>query len=283
MDKVRSRDGTLIAFDRLGSGPPLVLVDGAMCHRALGPTPKLAPLLAKEFTVFAYDRRGRGDSGDTAPYTVERELDDLEAILDAAGGSAFVYGVSSGAALALEAANRGLAIDKLALYEPPFIVDDTRPPPPDDYVARLTDLLAADRRGDAVKLFMEIVGAPWVVIAMMRLMPAWSKLKAVAHTLVYDALIVKDHQRGEPFPPARWPSVTAPTLVAVGGKSPVWMQHAMHALAEVVPNATHRTLDGQTHMVNAKVHASMLVEYFKGSYNPWDAALAPRLKEIAGP
>jgi pimeloyl-ACP methyl ester carboxylesterase len=124
MNTVLSRDGTAIAFDKSGVGPPLILVDGALCYRASGPSRSLAALLAEHFTVFTYDRRGRGESGDTAPYAVEREVDDIEALIEEAGGSAYVYGVSSGAALALEAANRGLAIEKLALYEAPFIVDD---------------------------------------------------------------------------------------------------------------------------------------------------------------
>ena len=262
MNRVHSRDGTAIAFDRVGEGPPLVLVDGALCHRSFGPMPKLAPLLARHFTVFTYDRRGRGDSGDTAPYAVEREVEDLDAVIEEAGGSAFVYGVSSGAALALEAANRGVPIRKLVVYEAPFIVDDTHPPLPEDYVAHLTALIAADRRADAVKVFMKTVGVPAIFVAMMKLMPAWPKLKAVAHTLVYDVHIVGNNQRGKPLPATRWAEVTAPTLVVDGGKSPTWMRNAMRALAGVVPNATHRTLAGQTHMVKAKVHAPMLLEYF---------------------
>jgi pimeloyl-ACP methyl ester carboxylesterase len=264
MNKVISRDGTPIAYDRLGSGPPLILVDGALCHRKFGPMPKLAPLLAKEFTVFMYDRRGRGGSGDTAPYAVEREVEDIDALIKEAGGSAFLYGVSSGAALALEAANRGLAIRKVALYEAPFIIDDSRPPLPDDYVARLTGLIAANRRGEAVRHFMKAVGVPRIFIALMRFTPAWSKLKAVAHTLIYDTQIVHENQRGRPLPRTRWDSVAVPTLVAVGGKSPAWMQHAMESLARVVPRAERTTLAGQTHMVTAEAQAPMLVEFFKG-------------------
>jgi pimeloyl-ACP methyl ester carboxylesterase len=264
MKKVLSRDGTPIAYERLGSGPPLILVDGALCHRTFGPMPKLAPLLASEFTVFMYDRRGRGGSGDTQPYAVERELEDIDALIQEAGGSAFIYGISSGAALALEAANRGLAVRKVAVYEAPFIVDDTRPPLPDDYLPRLTEMIAAERRGDAVRHFMKVVGVPRLLVATMRFTPAWSKLKAVAHTLVYDTNIVQDHQRGKPLPLTRWSSVAVPTLVAVGGKSPAWMQHAMEALARVVPRAERRTLPGQTHMVTARAQAPMLVEFFKG-------------------
>lgn len=146
MKKVLSKDGTPIAFDRSGKGPPIILVDGALCYRASGPMGPLAALLARHFTVFTYDRRGRGDSGDTAPYAVEREVEDIEALINEAGGSAVVYGISSGAALALEAANRGLAIKKLVLYEAPFIVDDSHPPIPKDFLARLNELIGSDRR-----------------------------------------------------------------------------------------------------------------------------------------
>jgi pimeloyl-ACP methyl ester carboxylesterase len=262
MKKVLSKDGTPIAFDRSGEGPPLILVDGALCYRASGPMGPLSAALAPHFTVYTYDRRGRGDSGDTAPYSVEREVDDIDALIREAGGSAFVYGTSSGAALALEAANRRLAIKKLALYEAPFIVDDSRPPAPQDFLPRLKELTAGNRRGDAVRLFMKLVGVPSVVIALMRFMPAWSKLKGVAHTLVYDITIVGDNQRGQPLPATRWTSVTAPTLVVVGGKSPAWMRHAMQALGDVLPNARRRTLEGQTHIVSPKALAPVLVEFF---------------------
>ncbi len=226
--------------------------------------PKLAPLLARDFTVFMYDRRGRGDSGDTAPYAIEREVEDIDALIKEAGGSAFLYGVSSGAALALEAASRGLAVRKLALYEAPFIVDDSRPPLPEGYMTRLTDMIAENRRADAIKQFMKVVGAPGILVTIMRFTPAWSKLKAVAHTLVYDTHIVQSNQQGKPLPAGRWASVAVPTLVAVGGKSPAWMKHSMEALSSAIPRAKHHTLDGQTHMVTAKAQAPMLVEFFKG-------------------
>lgn len=264
MSRVHSRDGTPIAFDRSGQGAPIILVDGALCYRSFGPSGPLAALLAKRFTVFTYDRRGRGDSGDTAPWAVDLEVEDIAALIEEAGGAAFVYGVSSGAALALEAANRGLAIQKLALYEAPFIVDDSRPPLTEDHLGQVKQAIASDRRGDAVGLFMKMVGAPAVFVFLMRFMPAWSKLKAVAHTLVYDLTLVGEHQRSKPLPAGRWASVKAPTLVVAGGKSPAWMRHAMRALADVLPGAKHRTLEGQTHMVSPKALAPVLVEFFAG-------------------
>lgn len=264
MKKVTSRDGTTIAFDRSGQGQPVILVDGALCSRAFGPIPKLVPLLAQHFTVFHYDRRGRNESGDKAPYAIEREVEDLEAILKEAGGSAFVFGLSSGAALALEAANRLTGIKKLALYEAPFLVDNSYPPMPADYLAQLKALVAADRRSDAVKLFLNRVGAPSLVIAVMQIMPVWSKLKAVAPTLVYDITIVEGNQIGKPLQAHRWSSVNVPTLVCAGGKSPAWMRNGMKALTETIPNAKLRVLEGQTHMLKPKVIAPVLVEFFPG-------------------
>jgi pimeloyl-ACP methyl ester carboxylesterase len=261
--KVFSKDGTAIAFDRIGNGPPVILIDGALCYRSMGQSGQLAELLAQHFTVFTYDRRGRGGSGDTAPYAVEREVEDIATLLSEAGGASFVWGMSSGAVLALEAANRLSGIKKLALYEAPFIVDDTRPTTEDDW-DRISAAVVADRRSDAVKLFLKSVGAPGLVRALMPLMiPMWLKLKAVAHTLPYDGAIVRDNQRGEPLPASRWASVTVPALVMDGGNSPAWMLHANRSLASVLPNALYRTLKGQTHMLKPKAHAPMLVEFFK--------------------
>jgi pimeloyl-ACP methyl ester carboxylesterase len=261
---VTSRDGTAIAYETTGSGPPLILVDGALCHRDVGPSRPLAEQLAGDFTVFTYDRRGRGESGDGEAYAVEREVEDIEALVEAAGGSARVYGISSGAALALEAAQRGVAIDRLALYEPPFIVDDGRSPIPRDDASRLTGYIVAGRRGDAVRLFMRQVQMPALLVHAMRLMPAWSKLKRVAHTLPYDAAVMQGTQDGRPLPEGRWPDVTVPTLVVAGGKSHAWMHSGADALAEALPNARRETLEGQNHMVKAKALAPMLAEFFAG-------------------
>jgi pimeloyl-ACP methyl ester carboxylesterase len=262
MNTVQSRDGTTIAFEQTGEGPALILVDGALCYRESGPMRGLAKELASHFTVVVYDRRGRGESSDTRPYAVEREVEDLEAIIKHLGGSAYVFGISSGAALALETANRDRSIRKLALYEAPFIVDSTRDPIPSDFLDRLKAFVAANRRADAVKMFMKLVGVPGFFIALMRFMPAWSKLTGIAHTLPYDISLVKDFEVGKPLPRERWQSATMPTLVADGGKSPAWMRNAMQQLADVLPHASYRTLDRQTHMVNPKVLAPALVEFF---------------------
>lgn len=262
MSTVTSADGTTIAYSRTGRGPALILVDGAMCYRASGPSAKLAEELKEHFTVYTYDRRGRGESGDTAPYAPEREIEDLAALVKETGETPCLFGQSSGAAVALEAAQAGLPIAKLATYEAPFIVDGTRSPVPDDYVRLQEKSLADGRRGEAVKRFMRIVEVPAFVIAMMQLMPAWSKLKAVAHTLPYDSAFVDAYQKGRPLPADRWSAIAVPTLVIDGGKSPAWMRNANKALADVVPGAEHKRLAGQTHLVKPKVLAPALIDFF---------------------
>ncbi|HEV2937111.1 MAG TPA: alpha/beta hydrolase [Streptosporangiaceae bacterium] len=262
MNTVRSADGTTISYTRAGQGPPLILVDGALCSRSFGPMPKLAERLAPHFTVYTYDRRGRGESGDTQPYEPDREIEDLEALIALAGETVYLHGTSSGAALALEAAKRIRSITRLAVYEPPFIVDGSRPPMPDDYLPRLKGLVADGRHGDAVKMFMQFVGTPAVFTAIMPLTPVWGKLKAVAPTLPYDITIVHDHQRGTPYTPGEWAAVKAPTLVASGGKSPAWMTNATRTLADALPDATYRTLPGQNHMVKAQAIAPVLTDFF---------------------
>jgi len=262
--RVSFKDGTEIAYTRVGSGAPVILVDGALCHRAMGPNTKLASHLSSEFTVFTYDRRGRGESGDRAPYGVEREIEDLQSVIDAAGGNACVYGISSGGALALEAAHRLSSIERLALYELPYVVDDTRPPIPANWAGQLAEMAATDQRADAVRYFMrDCIGVPRSVVAMMRFMPAWPKLKAVAHTLPYDARIVGDLGRGAPLPAERWSGVTAPTLVVAGGKSPAWMRSSMRALADALPAAEYQSLAGQTHVVKAGRLGPVLTDFFK--------------------
>jgi pimeloyl-ACP methyl ester carboxylesterase len=262
---VASSDGTSIAYTCAGSGEPVVLVDGALNDRALnGPNPRLAKVLASQFTVFTYDRRGRGQSGDTQPYAVEREIEDLQAIIDVAGGSAFVYGISSGGALALEAATRLSSVRRLALYELPFVTDDSRTPVPSDFADHMAALVGSGRPAEALRYFFTAgVALPPAMIAVMRLMPAWSKLKALAPSLPYDARIIRGTGSGGPLPDDRWSSVTTPTLVISGGKSPAWMQNSMRALAEVLPNARHRTLERQTHIVKPKALAPVLSEFFR--------------------
>jgi pimeloyl-ACP methyl ester carboxylesterase len=257
MKQVISQDGTSIAYDQIGRGPALIIVGGILGDRSQNAP--LAALLAEHFTVFNYDRRAHGESGDTAPYAVEREIEDLEAIIDKAGGSAFVYGTSGCAVLALYAAEHGLAprIKKLALWEPPF-VDDSRPPVPRDYREQLIRLMSEGRRGDMVELFFtKAVGLPAEFVVPMRQAPFWPSQEALAHTLIYEATLMGDFS----MPKERIARVTVPTLVIDGGQTP-WLSHAAQAVADALPNAERRTLSGQPHNVEAEALAPALVEFF---------------------
>ena len=263
---VTSKDGTRIAFDRIGQGPPVVMVAGAFYNRAFGNP--WGEAIAPRFTVFNYDRRGRNESGDTQPYAVEREVEDIEAVIREAGSSAYVFGMSSGAVLALEAAAHGLPIKKLALYEPPLLVDDSRTPVPADYLERIHQAVAEGRRGDAVEIFLtEAVQVPSEAVAQMREGdPSWSGLEAVAHTLAYDGAVMEGLMEGKPFPADRagsWASVSVPTLVMVGGATWPFMHSGADALVSVLKNPQRKTLEGQGHDVKPEVLAPALIEFFQ--------------------
>ncbi len=260
MKKVMSKDGTAIAFDQSGKGPAAILVGGAFQHRAIDPpTAQLAALLAQHFTAFHYDRRGRDNSGDTQPYAIEREIEDLEALIHEAGGSAFVFGMSSGGVLALDAAAQGLAITKLALYEPPFNSGDAHArQAAERYTRELTALLSQGRRGDAVALAMTTWGSPVESVAGMRQTPIWALFESVAPTLAYDNAIMGDGS----VPVEQLASLKVPTLVMAGGASPAFMQESAQAVARALPNARHSTLEGQTHDVAPGVLATVLVDFF---------------------
>lgn len=261
MKTVTSKDGTTIAFDQSGTGPALILVHGAFMHRAIDPqAAQLADILSPHFTVFHYDRRGRGESGDTQPYAVRREVEDIEALIDEAGGSAFVYGVSSGAALAMEAAIKFPGkIKKLAMYEPPYKGDEEARQDWKEFRRQLNDLLTADRRGDAAGLFLTLVGMPADQVDEMRREPWFGAFEAVAPTLAYDAAILGE-DRSVPMEHAA--RVTVPTLVMNGSASEAFMLDTAIALANAMPNAQHRTLEGQTHAVTSEAIAPVLVEFF---------------------
>ena len=260
---VTSPDGTTIAYSRQGSGPPVVLVDGALCHRGAGPNKSLAKLLASDYTVYTYDRRGRGESGDARAYATDREIEDLKAVIDSAGERVYLFGISSGGMLALDAANRLPGIEKLALYELPYVVDDSREPLPPNFAGELDELVTSGHSGEAVSAFMKRgVLVPGVFVALMHLMPAWPRMKRIAHTLVYDVSFFGDLGAGRPLPTDRWTAVTMPTLVAGGSKSPDWVKAGVKGLTQVLPNAVNRTLEGQTHLVKAKALAPVLKEFF---------------------
>jgi pimeloyl-ACP methyl ester carboxylesterase len=259
-----SGDGTTIAYTKLGSGPPLILVDGAFCYRENGPSSQLAPLLAEHFTVFAYDRRGRGASGDAPVYAIEREVEDLRSLVREAGGSAFAVGISSGGALALQAAARGVSLKGLVLYEPPFIGEDGHPPSFDMQKRRLDQLVAAGDRGGAVRFFMtDIFRAPRPFVAVMPLVmrSAWKKNKSVAHTLGYDLTLLEDlsvlRERSR--------SVVIPTLVMGGEKSPAPLKDAVATVADALPHARSMYLRGQNHNFSAPAVAPVITEFFSTS------------------
>lgn len=259
METVTSADGTTIAFDRYGDGPALILVGGAFQHRAFGPEAVLARLLSAEHGVVQYDRRGRGDSTDTPPYAVEREVEDIAALIEASGGRAGLFGMSSGAVLALEAAANGLPVDKLAMYEPPFSFEQAAGVGANaTYAEELRSLLAEGRRGDAAAHAMRYFGAPPEMIDGIRQAPVWPLFEAVAPTLLYDATIMGDAS----IPTERAASVAVPALVLAGGASPDWMRDAAAAMADALPGGRLRTLEGQTHEVDPEVLAPVLLEFF---------------------
>jgi pimeloyl-ACP methyl ester carboxylesterase len=257
MRKANSKDGTTIAFDQSGEGPAVILVVGAFNDRATGAP--LARFLERHFTVFNYDRRGRGESGDTATYAIEREIEDLDGLIAQAGGSACVFGYSSGATLALRAAAHGLAISRLAFYEPPPTGAKAGQLAP-----RLTELISAGRRGDAVELFQtEAVGIPAAVVAQMRNAPFRPALEKIAHTLVYESTILAS------LPTGLVESVRVPTLVMDGEESPAVMRHAAQSLADALPDGRYFTLKGQNHDIVPDVVGPVLVEFFlaRSSHN----------------
>ncbi|RYE10380.1 MAG: alpha/beta hydrolase [Hyphomicrobiales bacterium] len=263
MPFVTSRDGTQIGYSVVGSGPPIVLVDGAMCWREMGPATALATELKGEFTVYTYDRRGRGESGDTRPYATTREVEDLEAIIDAAGGSVAIYAISSGVLVALETANAIPGkITGLVLYEAPIFTDSTRKPVPTDYVQVMDQLVASGDNAGAVKYFMQKgIDVPWYALLMMQLFGMFRKMAPVGPTLPYDTAFVAPLWTYRPIPPGRWRNATMPVLAIGGAKSDEWMQNAQKAIAANLPNAQHQTLPGQNHMVAAPAIAPMIREF----------------------
>lgn len=251
-----SADGTAIAFDVSGEGPPIIFVGGAFNTRSA--TAPLAAELSDRFTTLNFDRRGRGDSGDSPPYAVEREFEDLDAVIGAAGGSAAVFGYSSGATLALKAAAHGSAISKLVVYDAPFVVDDSQPRLPAGFADELDQLVTAGRRGDAVELYQRVaVGIPEEVIARMRQAPFRPALEAIAHTLSYDARIVGDLA----FPTGLIRSIAVPTLVIDGETSPPVMRKAAEALVRTLPGARGCTLAGQGHDLSPQALRPVLIEF----------------------
>lgn len=256
MNTATSKDGTELAYDVSGHGPPLVYITGATCFRRFRPIVGDVKVFATEFTVYNYDRRGRGDSGDVLPYAIEREVDDIEAIVDAAGGRAILYGHSSGAALALEAAARmPEKIDRVVIYDASYAHDEAEQVSYAQLAERVRDLLAKDENARALKTFLQGIGMPRVFIALLPLFPGWKTMQALAPTLLYDIAIT------EVLPPVeRFMGIEVPVQVVVGEKSPPELHQVARALADAVPRSSHRMLAGQDHMVSAKVLLPILTD-----------------------
>lgn len=259
MKTTQSKDGTTLAYDVYGSGPELIYITGASCFRSFKPILQDVKEFAKEFTVYNYDRRGRGDSGDTLPYSLEREVEDIEAMIDAAGGKAYLYGHSSGAVLALEAALRlGNKVQKAVLYDASYVHDETEKAEYGQLRQSIHKLLDAGKNSEAMSSFLNGIGMPKVFVFLMRLMPDWRIMTALAPTLAYDMALTSD------LPPLeRAAKVSVPTQVVVGGKSPARIQSVGEQLANVIPNARFVTLAGQDHLVNAKVLLPLLSSFLK--------------------
>lgn len=271
MHTANSKDGTKIVYDKSGQGPAVILVSGAFGYRKFAGVVEIASLLSKQFTVYNYDRRGRGDSGDAQSYAIEREIEDLQAMIDEAGGSAYVWGLSSGAVLALQAAARGANITKLALHEPPFVVEAADRTVPEHFTAHVDELIAENRRADAIKYFMtKGMGAPSFVVGLMRMMPGvWSSLMSLAHTLPYDAALLDGYMDGKPLPASLWRTVTMQTLVLEGTESPASLRHGAQALVKVLPNAQLMSKKGLGHTkkLNAAIVSSELKAFFESAYD----------------
>ncbi|MBW7453766.1 alpha/beta fold hydrolase [Paenibacillus sepulcri] len=259
MKTTQSKDGTTLAYDIYGSGPVLVYITGASCFRSFKPIVQDAKVFAAEFTVYSYDRRGRGDSGNTLPYSMEREIEDIEAIIDAAGGTAYLYGHSSGAVLALEAALRlGSKVQKVVMYDAPYVHDEKEKAEYKQLSQTIHKLLDNGKRAQAMSTFLKGIGMPKVFVLLLPLFPGWRTMKALAPTLAYDIALTED------MPPVeRATRVTVPAQIIVGEKSPASIQDVGRQLTKAIPEAKFVQLAGQDHMVNAKTLLPLLSGFLK--------------------
>jgi pimeloyl-ACP methyl ester carboxylesterase len=266
MPTVTSRDGTKIAFEKVGSGPAVILVNGAMSYRRAFDTTleDLAELLSKDFTVYDYDRRGRGESGDIEPFTKVREMEDIQALVEDAGGKAMLVGFSSGGAVTLETTAVTPGVTKAFVYEVPFIVDDSREPL-GDYEGHTTKLVAEGKLDELLEYFVTVVaGIPEEFVGGIKQDQAmWERMRAIAPTIPHDAAFMSEFMKGKPLPLGYWSKVKVPVLVGDGGASPAWIRNAAEALAAALPNATRETFEGQTHSVDPRVLAPVIIEFFK--------------------
>jgi pimeloyl-ACP methyl ester carboxylesterase len=277
MYTVTSADGTRIAYDRYGEGPAVIMVSGAMGFRKFKKFAEMARALSEHCTVINYDRRGRGDSGPAGPVSVQHEVDDIAALIEAVGGRASLWGWSSGGAVALRAAAADVGVEKLVVYETPFKTDPDAKYPTEDYGPRLDRIVADGHPMRAAKHFMRNgIGMPTPLVMLMSLMPPFRKFAANALTLPFDyAALGEQNMRGRPLQPEEWATITCPTLVVYGSKTYPVLKHASRALAEVLPNATLRELPGQSHNVSADAIVPLLVRFVTGPQTPDATAPAP--------
>jgi pimeloyl-ACP methyl ester carboxylesterase len=267
MQTVTSADGTQIAYDRYGDGPAVILVSGALGYRKFKKFEQIATALSEHCTVINYDRRGRGDSGEAGPVSVQHEVDDIAALIREVGGRASLWGWSSGGAVALRAAAADIGVEKLAIYETPFKTDPQAKYPADDYGSRLDEIVATGDRTGAAKHFMRnAIGIPGPLVTVMSLLPMFTGFAANGLTLTFDYAALGDHNmHGSPLRPEEWATVTCPTLVVYGAKTVAGLKHASQALAGVLPNATLRELPGQNHNVSPEAIVPVLTEFVTGS------------------
>jgi len=267
MGTVTSKDGTTIVFDRVGSGPAVIFVNGALAYRAMDATlGQLAKLLSKDFTVYDYDRRGRGESTNTEPFTKVREIEDIQALVEDAGGEAMLMGFSSGGAVTLETAAVTPGVTKAFVYEVPFIVDDSRQPLA-DYEGYTTKLVAEGKLDELVEYFLTVVaGSPTEFVSGLKQdQDMWARMLAVAPTISYDAAFMSEFMKGKPLPAGYWDKVKVPVLVGDGGASPAWLRNAAETLGKALPHASRETFEGQTHSFDPQVLAPVLIEFFSAS------------------
>lgn len=266
MPTVTSKDSTKIAFEKVGSGPAVILVNGAMSYRRAFDTTleDLAELLGQDFTVYDYDRRGRGESGNTKPFTKAREIEDIRALLEEAGGEAMLVGFSSGGAVTLETTAVTPGVTKAFVYEVPFIVDDSRQPL-DDYEGHTARLVAEGKLDELIEYFItEVAGVPAEFVGGIKQDEAmWARMRAIAPTIPHDAAFTSEFMKGKPLPAGYWSKVKVLVLVGDGGASPAWIRNAADALAEALPNASRATFEGQTHSFDPTVLAPVMIDFFK--------------------
>jgi pimeloyl-ACP methyl ester carboxylesterase len=259
---VTSQDGTRIAYEMWGQGPALIAVGGTTCDRTL--MRSTAEAFGEYFATINYDRRGRGESGDTAPYAIDREIEDIAALINEAGGSADLYGHSSGAALVLHAVAAGLPVERFVLHDPPYSPDDqSSQDAARAFALEIRDLLDQDKRAEAIEMTFRGTGMPDDMIAEMRQSPRWPGLIALAPTLAYDSAVMGDIDRGGVIPADLAVRATRPGLVLVGGESPPFMMEVSRRLAALLPAGNHRVIEGQDHVVSPKVLAPLVAEFLR--------------------